>query len=402
MPNQRTSEANRQFGSTFLAEAPERLKLKLAIAWGKLAEFFTKTKKGTLLGLCGLSLITIIHFPLPSQLIDANIQPCETPSLARGQVHVVLGGYRRSERGLDFASTDPTKNYLWDLQLTNADIFWYRRIDRTQPLQQIQGQCGMTIHERLLLPNHGREGAAFYDYAVEHYHNPPKMLVFLHGHGAIAWHLSCDSVFARTAYYYRALARQKLHSKYMNGSNPSLAIDRDTGSNKTVANHMMTFTSDHKSTIHYTHNWYGRPNKKRRLGIQADGCLPLRNNPKWAHLLSQKETQGPFASCCASFVMPGDRIQRFPIEMWEYLRDFHLDDSLVNGETRRTCWEFIAYRLLGESIQDYNQTEALTYYDEADSLIHGKLRSPSSPGPDKAILKRVQTCKKAKDGKKAK
>ena len=57
---------------------------------------------------------------------------CEEPSLPKGEVHVVIGGYKEVEAGLAF---DDVKNYLWDLELTNADVFWYRRVQSEIPLR---------------------------------------------------------------------------------------------------------------------------------------------------------------------------------------------------------------------------------------------------------------------------
>jgi len=79
---------------------------------------------------------------------------CETPSLPRGSVHIVVGTYKYNdpEEGIGFDHD----NYLFDLGLTNADIFWYRRVEPEEPLREMEGPCGMRLHERLLLPNYGR------------------------------------------------------------------------------------------------------------------------------------------------------------------------------------------------------------------------------------------------------
>ena len=39
--------------------------------------------------------------------------------------------------------------------------FVYRRVQSSQPLRSWSGPCGVIVHERLLLPNLGNEGAVF-------------------------------------------------------------------------------------------------------------------------------------------------------------------------------------------------------------------------------------------------
>ena len=39
--------------------------------------------------------------------------------------------------------------------------FIYRRVQSSQPLRTWNGPCSVAVHERLLLPNLGKEGAVF-------------------------------------------------------------------------------------------------------------------------------------------------------------------------------------------------------------------------------------------------
>ena len=71
------------------------------------------------------------------------------------------------------------------------------RARRLAELRTWSNGCGMRAEERLLLLNHGRDAAAFYDYAAWRYDAPPQAVAFLHGHGALAWHTSCETVFTR-------------------------------------------------------------------------------------------------------------------------------------------------------------------------------------------------------------
>lgn len=77
---------------------------------------------------------------------------CEVPSLPRNTgMHIIVGGYRRKEPG--FEMTDK-HNYLGDIGVTNADVYWYRRIHPEIPQAEPtplgdteQEGCGMVMHE---------------------------------------------------------------------------------------------------------------------------------------------------------------------------------------------------------------------------------------------------------------
>lgn len=160
------------------------------IAWAIVYIIFVNNSE-----LVGQSLQSIVASQETPHIIGAG---CESPSLPRGSVHIVVGGYKykKPEAGIRF---EANHNYLLNLGLTNANIFWYRRVHANEPLRQVQGPCGIQLQERLLLPNHGRDGAALFDHILEIYDKPPpKSIIFLHGHAAHAWHTSCESVFART------------------------------------------------------------------------------------------------------------------------------------------------------------------------------------------------------------
>ena len=107
-------------------------------------------------------------------------------------------------------ASDFESHYLWDLALSNVNIVLYRRERKNLPLRTWSNGCDMRAEERLLLPNHGRDAAAFYDYATtRRYDAPPQAVAFLHGHGALAWHTSCETVFTRiTAYHEHVLLRR--------------------------------------------------------------------------------------------------------------------------------------------------------------------------------------------------
>ena len=124
--------------------------------------------------------------------------PCESPALPAGAIHIVIAGYKE-----DTCFT----HYLWDMGLTNAHAFVYRRRESEQALRSWHGPCGMLVQERLLLPNHGRDIAAFHSHVTEHYANPPLSVVFLHGHGSDDdRHTDCPTIIGRARLAYRGLA----------------------------------------------------------------------------------------------------------------------------------------------------------------------------------------------------
>ena len=96
------------------------------------------------------------------------------PVAPLAMMELVLAGH---EYATDFES-----HYLWDLALSNVNIVLYRRERTNLPLRTWSNGCDMRAEERLLLPNHGRDAAAFYDYAKWRYDAPPQAVAFLHGH----------------------------------------------------------------------------------------------------------------------------------------------------------------------------------------------------------------------------
>ena len=128
---------------------------------------------------------------------SANQSPCESPALPVGSFHVVIAAHENK--------TCYT-HYLWHMGLTNAHVFVYRRVQPQKVGQVRQGPCGVIVHERLMLPNKGKESAAFHSYVTEHYDNPPLAVLFLHGPGPQDWHADCPTLVGRARLFYRGLA----------------------------------------------------------------------------------------------------------------------------------------------------------------------------------------------------
>ncbi len=99
--------------------------------------------------LSSLLILRYIVYPPNDEL------PCIEPSLGSNDLHVVIAGYKVDACHYQYAA---------EMGLTNAKVISYRRVDPELPLRRWELRCGVTVHERLLLPNHGLEAAAFYSY----------------------------------------------------------------------------------------------------------------------------------------------------------------------------------------------------------------------------------------------
>lgn len=298
---------------------------------------------------------------------------CESPSLPHGSIHVVVATYKYKEMEAEIGFDYNNYVYLWDLGLSNAEIYWYRRQQSEAPLRQVDGPCGMRLNERLLLPNYGRDGAAFFDHVLEFYDDPPLTIIFLHGHAAIGWHSSCDSVFARTAYVYRDL----------------VSSNHQHGSNKTVQNHMMTLTSPDDGTRGFVLNdWSGGGTQQRRLGSHThngtDAKTPCKVfKERWHEQVFSRLPKPQYSSCCASFILSGYRIRRYPRVFYEELQALLTNEAYP--DQGRECFEFLVYSLFGEEANTFTDQELQSFYDKADGLVHGEA--------DQVVVRRMQRCK---------
>ena len=98
------------------------------------------------------------------------------------------------------------------------------------------------LHERLLLPNLGRDDTVLYAYILEYHINllQPDMIVFLYGHGAISWHSSCESIFGRATYLCCKLAGREPS----NVTSVIMALT-DKSSEKSTFNYKMSASERH-------------------------------------------------------------------------------------------------------------------------------------------------------------
>ena len=258
---------------------------------------------------------------------------CLQPALPRGAFHVVVAG---------FELHTPHKNWLWALGLTNADVFIYRRVKgENSPLQEEAGACGVRVHERLLLPNKGKEAAAFYDYVAEHYNALPVSLVFLHGHGpSDKSHTPCGSVFSRVRLYY-----QQLSDASFSGEPPVITLTgRADGSGDVNAwsldpQHALPSRDTHSADAGYLASFDPL--------VTANCTQILARHGQLFDDVFFLNWKG-FQSCCASFIVPGERLRRLPKMLYWDLRRFVLQDPF-DFSTARVCFEDIIWGLLQET-----------------------------------------------------
>ena len=247
---------------------------------------------------------------------------CESPSLPSGQFHVVIVAHEQK---------NCFTNYLWDLGVTNAHVFVYRRVASEIPLRTWQGPCGMVVQERLLLPNHGKELSAFSSYVLEHFENPPRSFALIHSHGPHGYHSDCASLISRVRFAYRGLASPVRL--------PNAAE---------FATHMVTLTrvgtNNDPLWLKDSLRFIAAPSALRKLlGAKeeiSDVCHAIFD--KWSVNVTFEAFPNGAGSCCASFVLPWDRIfyyaKGFYVEMMEF--------SLMPYDdywTSRVCWEYNVY-----------------------------------------------------------
>lgn len=243
---------------------------------------------------------------------SAGAAECLFPSLPTGAFHVVIAGWQR--RPLQCF-----QHYLNEMGLTNARVFAYRRTEPHQPsFPPLRSSCGNVIEDRLLLPNHGREAAAFFDWVVEHYDSPPTSVVFLHGHGPHSWHTACQPVIARTRLAYTHYS------------------DPDTAD--LIARHAVTLT-----WLDPAKNGPGQdiPRRAVNLSTEIAGYQSTKAAQACFAILAKVNLTVPerAPSCCASFVAAGERIRRYPKWFWRELRATALRPDIPDWIFGRLCFE---------------------------------------------------------------
>ena len=216
------------------------------------------------------------------------------------------------------------QHYLWDLRLWNLHFVIYRRERPEISARSWKGPCNMSAEERILLPNHGRDGAAFYDYILWRYTQPPAAVAFLHGHAALGWHTSCEAVFTRIFAYYISL----------------VSPERLPLPNAMVT---LTFARGRKDTQFAPFQWNG-------------GRKLLDKHPEDTSCIEQlgqvnvSLDRAPFSSCCGSFIVPGGVFQRYSPRVYSHLLSYLQNPAVDDYVSGRQCFEFVIYSLFSDPL----------------------------------------------------
>lgn len=265
--------------------------------------------------------------------------------------------------GHEFMS-DFDRSYLWELKIWNLNFVLYRREHEEVPGRTWEGPCNMTAEERVVLPNHGRDGAAFYDYSMWRYKNPPSAVVFLHGHAALGWHTSCETVFTRILAYWHSITHPEVIPL------PNAVIT-------------LTFARGRKDTRFEPLSWNGG----RRLRYMTESHPEMSSCLAVLAQVNITLERASVTSCCGSFILPGAAIRRHPEAMYATLLAHVQDVSQDDQVTGRQCFEYIVYALFDRPqaprlpFDESSRKQLLSWYQASK-----RLRTQISP--------RLHSCEK--------
>ena len=285
---------------------------------------------------------------IATAVFDTELRnPCESPALPAGRIHVVVAGYE---------AKNCFTQYIWNLGLSNAHVFIYRRVAPERPLKHWRGPCGMTVHERLSLPNRGREASAFFDYVLEHYQNPPLAVVFLHGHGPWAYHTDCATIVGRVRLFYRGLVSPK--SRAAEFSQHMVTLTRPPVQGDPLWMQDGAIEADGQGGLDAR---LLRSDKLSEEHAILAGCQAVFN--QW----SVNYTSAGFHSCCAMFVLPWERIRWYQEGFYRDAFNLFLEDQ-TSDYRGLACWEWLIYAWYQEPAQSASMTEL---YVEASQVAAG-------------------------------
>ena len=233
-------------------------------------------------------------------------------------VEIVVAGFRYEE---DFRG-----HYLWRLGVPRTRLVLYRRERPEVEARAWRGPCGMYGEERVLLPNIGRDAAAFWDYARWRRDSPPSAVAFLHGHVAQGYHTNCEAILTRLHAYHRGL-----------GGDAAFAP---------LPNSLVTFTepTNGRFADEWPLYWFGQPvdgvreanpETEAREGSCEDVLKTLNIT------LSNVDV----TSCCGSFIMPGTWLRGYDRVVYDTLHRAVANPIADDSLTARQCFEFIVYAM---------------------------------------------------------
>ena len=314
---------------------------------------------------CRVSLLSILSLlGSATAAMDRTLRnSCQSPSLPAGAFHVVLAGYEEK---------NCFTNYLWNMGLTNAHVFVYRRVSPDTPVRRWQGPCGMVVKERLMLPNYGKELSVFHSYVLEHYDSPPWSVLFLHGHGPHAHHTDCSTIVGRGRLFYTGLAAPLSHPGAAEFAQHMITLTRFTKPGDTPS--MLGFPEDNMSP--HGNERYITPHLEEQWKPTLATCMPI--YLKWSVNL----TSAGYYTCCATFILPWDRILRYPKGFYKDALAHALDESIDDYKTSRACWEHVVWAWYQEPALSPNMIAQYRYASELAQKYDLSTCSRSTPVVD--------------------
>ena len=176
----------------------------------------------------------------------------------------------------------------------------------------------------------GRDGAAFYDYVLQVYSNPPVATMFLHGHGGNSVHTRCETMFTRSHMFYQSLANNAVIG---------------------LSSHMMTLTdqSGGRAGERAYQIREGVPTLSWEEGMYQQNTheLPICHSilKKWN---VSTDFESSFYSCCGSFIVPANRFHMHPRSFYAVLRAHLMDAALDDEFPGRFCFEYVIFHIFTE------------------------------------------------------
>jgi hypothetical protein len=302
---------------------------------------------------------------------------CWNPGLPNGDLAVVFG-----TKATSLKAAESVQHLLSAFPGTNAHIHIYHRSKLSQhlvlgsALEKHNLNCDVKLFHHILEPNRGNEAAVYLAYIVEHYHNLPEMIVFIHDHGGQSWH-SENVIFLRRLHaFYRGI----FYEKYMSMRKHEMGIhnfySRFSSKMRTLSScyHEGPGTRSPFCIRHVPKRFLlDDPDAWRQAFDKFDGIL------KEYGVMDLSDDQGKFWSCCASFIARRQHIHNQPLEFYNKSLEAILQMDIPAAVSGR-WWEYNWYRILGlqdqpiADIQDYLRIDGLEWPSDKhlDGLLTGR------------------------------
>lgn len=279
-----------------------------------------------------------------NELDPAKTLPCMSPSLQRGDFHVVFSGVKP---GTCF------HKYVAAMGLTNARVIVYRRVEDHAPLASWKMRCGIMGTEHLLLPSTGGDAAAFYSYALEFYDKLPRLATFwLHAHGESP-HMPCDTLFARARTWYSQAEAAGPMAERVISFDPKV-LDGSAAVRRSSQHHR------HRSLLADDYDRNVRDLLSKWNVTLPGGDMPLSSRPALK--------DGRLRSCCSTFMAPSRSIQARPQGLYKDLLRMMIT-ATDEAAAVKAGFEDIIFDLLDSGAWDNSARDFYRSAGEAQEII---------------------------------